>query len=168
MSHGPTDEIAERVQRNLGHALRAARWLLAPLYVGLLLSLLLLLFKFAQVLIAAVPALPRMSSSETIVKVLTLTDLALVANLVVIVILAGWRNVTRPGSGWAGSSEKAWSLIHVISFFSSSDGTRGSVAGGMMPVRTFFITRSQRAWSWTSASVLNSSKCTPPFLEPSP
>jgi uncharacterized protein (TIGR00645 family) len=70
----------------------AARWIMVPIYVGLLLSLLLLAEKSIQKLVEAVPGLLRADSSETILTVLTLVDLSLVGNLVVIVMVSGWQN----------------------------------------------------------------------------
>jgi uncharacterized protein (TIGR00645 family) len=70
----------------------AARWIMAPLYVGLLLALVMVVVKFVQKLVEAVPGFLALSSSDAIFLVLTLVDLSLVANLVVIVIFAGWEN----------------------------------------------------------------------------
>ncbi len=84
--------IEQRIQRNLGRAMFAARWIMAPIYVGLLVALLMIVVKFVQKLIAAVPGFLALTSNEAIFLVLTLVDLSLVANLVVIVIFAGWEN----------------------------------------------------------------------------
>jgi uncharacterized protein (TIGR00645 family) len=100
--------IEQRIRRNLGRVMLAARWIMAPLYLGLLGGLLLVVAKFVQVLIRTVPQLPSQSSNETIYAVLTLVDLTLVANLVVIVIFAGWENfVGRLLEGHAGE-RPAW------------------------------------------------------------
>ena len=48
--------------------------------------------KFVQKLVEAIPGFLALSSNDTIFLVLTLVDLSLVANLVVIVIFAGWEN----------------------------------------------------------------------------
>ena len=48
--------------------------------------------KFVQKLVEAVPGFLALSSNEAIFLVLTLVDLSLVANLVVIVMFAGWEN----------------------------------------------------------------------------
>jgi uncharacterized protein (TIGR00645 family) len=84
--------LEERIQRNLGRAMFAARWIMAPLYVGLLVALLMIVVKFVQKLVSAIPGFLALSSNEAIFLVLTLVDLSLVANLVVIVIFAGWEN----------------------------------------------------------------------------
>lgn len=84
--------IEERIQRNLGRAMFAARWIMAPIYVGLLVALLMIVVKFVQKLATAIPGFLALTSNEAIFLVLTLVDLSLVANLVVIVIFAGWEN----------------------------------------------------------------------------
>ncbi len=100
--------LEERIRRNLGRVMVAARWIMAPLYIGLLAGLVLLVVKFVQVLVRTVPQLPSQTSNETIYAVLTLVDLTLVANLVVIVIFAGWETfVGRLLEGPAGE-RPAW------------------------------------------------------------
>lgn len=84
--------MEQRVQRNLGRAMFAARWIMAPIYIGLLVALVLVVVKFVQKLVMAIPGFLALSSSEAIFLILTLVDLSLVANLVVIVIFAGWEN----------------------------------------------------------------------------
>ena len=84
--------MEERVRRNAGRAMFAARWIMAPIYLGLLVALALIVVKFVQKLVLAVPKLMDASSNEVIFDVLTLVDLSLVANLIVIVMFAGWEN----------------------------------------------------------------------------
>jgi uncharacterized protein (TIGR00645 family) len=84
--------LEQRIQRNLGRAMFAARWIMAPIYVGLLGALVLVVVKFVQKLITSIPGFLALSSNEAIFLVLNLVDLSLVANLVVIVIFAGWEN----------------------------------------------------------------------------
>jgi uncharacterized protein (TIGR00645 family) len=95
MSNEPAawiEVVEERVRRNAGRAMFAARWIMAPIYLGLLISLALIVVKFVQKLVQAVPKLMDASSNEVVFDVLTLVDLSLVANLVVIVMFAGWEN----------------------------------------------------------------------------
>jgi uncharacterized protein (TIGR00645 family) len=84
--------IEERVRRNVGRFMFAARWIMAPIYLGLLVALGLIVVKFVQKLVQAMPKIMETSSNEVIFDVLTLVDLSLVANLIVIVIFAGWEN----------------------------------------------------------------------------
>jgi len=89
----PALELFEaRVRRNLGRVMFTARWIMAPMYLGLLVALVLVVVKFVQKLAQAVPGYLALSSNEAIFLVLTLVDLSLVANLVVIVMFAGWEN----------------------------------------------------------------------------
>ena len=85
--------LGRAAARNFSRAMiYTARWIMAPIYLGLLLSLLLLAEKTIQKLIEAVPGLLTASTSDTILTVLTLVDLSLVGNLVVIVLVSGWEN----------------------------------------------------------------------------
>jgi len=63
-----------------------------------------------------------------------------------------------------GSRPKPSRLIQVTSLAIGLGRQAGSSAGGMMPVRTFFNTRSQRAWSRTAASVSNHRAKRRPFV----
>ena len=61
-----------------------SRWLLAPFYFGLVISLLVFLLKFLRILGA--------SEADIILGVLSLINVALTANLVVIVVFSGYGN----------------------------------------------------------------------------
>jgi uncharacterized protein (TIGR00645 family) len=85
----------------------AGRWLLVPLYVGLTLVLLAFIGKFFQELLHLVPTLLDMNESDLILTALSLADLVLVANLLVMVILSGYENfVSRIDA--AKDSELSW------------------------------------------------------------
>jgi len=86
----------------------AARWIMAPIYLGLLLSLLLLAEKTIQKLIEAVPGLLTASTGDTILTVLTLVDLSLVGNLVVIVLFSGWENFVGRLFARRGENQLEW------------------------------------------------------------
>lgn len=88
----PAEDFEARVRRNLGRVMFVARWIMAPIYLGLLGALVLIVIKFVQKLVQSVPNILTYSTNESIFIVLTLVDLSLVANLVVIVIFAGWEN----------------------------------------------------------------------------
>jgi uncharacterized protein (TIGR00645 family) len=80
------------IERNLERGIFASRWLLAPFYVGLVGSLVLLLIKFVQEFIHLVPRVLELSDTEALLGVLTLVDLSLAANLLLMVIFAGYEN----------------------------------------------------------------------------
>lgn len=69
-----------------------SRWLLAPFYFGLAVSLVALLVKFAQELVRLFANAPGASGNEIIIGVLSLVDLSLIASLLLMVILAGYES----------------------------------------------------------------------------
>ena len=91
-----------------GRAVYAARWLMAPIYVGLLLGLVLLMVKFLMILWQLVPQVLAMSGHNLMLAVLGLVDLSLEANLVVIVALAGWHCFVDPMRGSHIEEEPEW------------------------------------------------------------
>ncbi|WP_027313764.1 TIGR00645 family protein [Balneatrix alpica] len=70
----------------------ASRWLLAPIYLGLVGSLLVLLANFSLEFWHLLEKLFSAKSSEIIVGILSLVDMALVANLLLIIIFSGYEN----------------------------------------------------------------------------
>jgi len=84
-------------QRNrFEHALEMllfnSRWILAPVYLGLVLSLLMLLAAFVREIVEAVPHLFSMKTEEIILTVLSLIDISLALNLVLLVVFSGYEN----------------------------------------------------------------------------
>ncbi|HOT84111.1 MAG TPA: YqhA family protein, partial [Candidatus Defluviicoccus seviourii] len=80
------------LERPIERLIFASRWIMAPFYLGLAATLLLLLVKFALHLIEAVPALLGMSDSDLILVILSLIDLCLVGNLLIMVMFSGYEN----------------------------------------------------------------------------
>jgi len=77
----------------LERGLFASRWLMAPFYVGLVGALVVLLVVFVQEMVHDVPAvLTRGKPDDAIVLALSLIDLSLGANLLLIMILSGYEN----------------------------------------------------------------------------
>ena len=85
-----------RLQRALQAGLFASRWLLAPFYIGLAIALACLLAVFVVSFGAELAALfrtPVVKLPEAgILLSLSLIDLSLTANLIIVVILAGYEN----------------------------------------------------------------------------
>ncbi len=81
-----------RLERALETLLFNARWLLAPVYLGLIVSLLMLLVTFFQELLTALPSIMHQTTEEVILVVLSLIDLSLAMNLVLIVVFSGYEN----------------------------------------------------------------------------
>jgi uncharacterized protein (TIGR00645 family) len=81
-----------QIELLLERILFQSRWLLAPFYLGLVGSLLLLLVHFLQQFFEFMTKIHIASESEVILGVLSLVDLVLVGNLIVIVIFSGYEN----------------------------------------------------------------------------
>lgn len=80
------------LERALERFLFAGRWLLVPLYIGLTLTLVLFTIKFFQEFLHLLPILPELAETDLILAALSMADLVLVANLLVMVVLAGYEN----------------------------------------------------------------------------
>ena len=79
-----------RVEAVIERALFGSRWLLAPLYLGLAVGMLLLLAKFVLSAVDLVMHGLVGSEDHLIVGVLGLIDICLVANLVLMVMVSGY------------------------------------------------------------------------------
>ena len=81
-----------RVQRGFEYLLFNSRWLMAPFYVGLVVALAVLFLKFLRMLWEFMLHAPGAKSSETILEALSLIDVTLVGNLILIVVFSGYEN----------------------------------------------------------------------------
>ncbi|GAA4173876.1 TIGR00645 family protein [Gryllotalpicola koreensis] len=100
---------APRVERALEWFLFGSRWLLAPLYVGLVVTLVVVLVKFVQELWHLVSHLAEETGTDVMLGILGLLDLALLSNLVFIVILAGYENfVSRITAAHENEDRPRW------------------------------------------------------------
>jgi len=103
------------VEKIIERTMYASRWLLAPIYFGLSLSLLALGIKFFQEIIHTVPHLIEITEADLVLKLLALIDLALVGGLLVMVMLSSYENfVSRLDIGedaeklsWLGKMDAA-------------------------------------------------------------
>jgi uncharacterized protein (TIGR00645 family) len=82
----------KRIEHGLERFIFASRWLMAPFYLGLVVSLVLLLIKFTQELLKFIPNILIAKESEVILAMLTLIDLSLAGNLLLMVIFSGYEN----------------------------------------------------------------------------
>ena len=74
----------------------AARFLLAPLYLALAVSLVAILFKSGLHLYELLTQLPTLNDEQVLLSELAIVDLTLTASLVVIVFLSGYTNFVAP------------------------------------------------------------------------
>lgn len=80
------------IEHAIERGLFASRWLMAPFYVGLVGALLALLYSFAAELWHFVGHLYALTPDKAVLGVLSLIDLSLAANLLLIVIFSGYEN----------------------------------------------------------------------------
>jgi uncharacterized protein (TIGR00645 family) len=129
------------VEKLIERTMYASRWLLAPIYLGLSLSLFALGVKFFQELIHTAPHLLEITEADLVLRLLSLIDLALVGGLIVMVMLSSYENfVSRLDIGesaeklsWLGkmdsaslknkvaSSIVAISSIHLLKIFMDAE-----------------------------------------------
>ena len=86
------DKLGQRLEVSLETLLFASRWLLAPFYLGLALSLVVLLIKFIEEFFHIAGNAFHSTEAGVILGVLSLVDLALTGSLLVIVIFSGYEN----------------------------------------------------------------------------
>ena len=79
------EEVVEKV-------LFGGRWLLAPLYVGLLLSLVPLIYRFFIEFLHLMEGIATLEMQAITLKILELLDVVLLGYLIISVILAGYEN----------------------------------------------------------------------------
>jgi len=83
-----------------------ARWLLMPLYVGLVGVLILLAIRFVQEFVMIISHFGDKTNQEFILEILALLDLTLLANLILIVIFAGYENFVSRIDAAADSTDR--------------------------------------------------------------
>ena len=119
----------KRVENGLESLIFNSRWLMAPFYLGLVISLAVLLLKFCMMLWELIVHAPGSKESDIILGALSLIDVSLTGNLILIVVFSGYENfVSRidPGGhpdwpewitkvGFGGLKQKLLASIVAIS-----------------------------------------------------
>jgi len=82
----------KHVEWALESVLFNSRWLMAPFYLGLVVSLAVLLYKFAILSFEFILHVSAAKESDIILGVLSLIDVSLTGNLILIVVFSGYEN----------------------------------------------------------------------------
>jgi uncharacterized protein (TIGR00645 family) len=82
----------KRVEKGLESVLFNSRWLMAPFYLGLVVGLAVLLYKFLMMLWEFILHASAARESDIILGVLSLIDVSLTGNLILIVVFSGYEN----------------------------------------------------------------------------
>jgi len=96
------------IERTAENLLYASRWLLAPIYMGLSLALIILGVKFFQEVIHAFPVMLTLKETEVVLMTLSLIDMALVGGLLVMVMLSGYENFVSRIDIEEGQEKLSW------------------------------------------------------------
>ena len=127
------------IEKTIEHGLFASRWLMAPFYIGLAIALAGLTYSFIEELWHFIIHVPSSSQTDVILGALSLIDLSLAGNLILIVIFSGYENFVskfdiedhKDQPNWKGSvdfntlklklisSMVAISGIHLLKIFMS-------------------------------------------------
>ncbi|HAC34594.1 MAG TPA: TIGR00645 family protein [Gammaproteobacteria bacterium] len=114
--------MLKQLEHSLESTIFRSRWLLAPFYLGLVLSLLLLFVKFSQELWHLFTHVFTASEGDVIVGILALVDMSLVGSLLLMIIFSGYEifiskiditdHVDRPD--WMGKVDFSGLKLKVI------------------------------------------------------
>ncbi|MCP5172559.1 MAG: TIGR00645 family protein [Porticoccaceae bacterium] len=82
--------MSNKIENSLESTIFKSRWMLAPFYIGLVFSLVLLFIKFAQELWHMTTHVFSASEADVIVGILALVDMSLVGSLLLMIIFSGY------------------------------------------------------------------------------
>ncbi|MBL9049614.1 MAG: TIGR00645 family protein [Tabrizicola sp.] len=86
----------------------ASRWLMAPMYMGLAVTLAMLTVIFVKELVYYLPQVMELSAEKMILVALTLIDLTLAANLLLIVMFSGYESFVSKFDFDVGADKPGW------------------------------------------------------------
>ena len=81
-----------KIETGFERTLFASRWLMAPMYLGLAIGLGMMTIIFLRELVYYAPQIMDLTAEKAILVMLTLIDLTLAANLLLIVLFSGYEN----------------------------------------------------------------------------
>lgn len=103
-----TRTTLKKIETSFERTLFASRWLMAPFYAGLAGSLILLIISFCQELWHLAAHIGSLTPTDTVLGALSLIDLSLAGNLVLIVVFSGYENFVSKMDVDPGSDKFEW------------------------------------------------------------
>jgi uncharacterized protein (TIGR00645 family) len=97
-----------KIETGFERILFASRWLMAPMYLGLAVALGMMTVIFLRELVYYVPQIMDLTAEKAILVVLTLIDLTLAANLLLIVLFSGYENFVSKLDIAEGADRPEW------------------------------------------------------------
>lgn len=111
-TRGP-EEGKNGIEAWLERLLFAGRWIMAPIYVGLLVILAIITIKFVQELVVTAPLVLSMHERDLVLFVLSLVDLALLGSLILMVSFAGYENFVSKMHSVTGHEDRPSWMGHI-------------------------------------------------------
>lgn len=96
------------IETTFEKGLFASRWLMAPMYLGLVVTLGMLTVIFVKELVYYAPQVLELSAEKMILVALTLIDLTLAANLLLIVMFSGYESFVSKFDIDVGDDKPGW------------------------------------------------------------
>jgi uncharacterized protein (TIGR00645 family) len=96
------------IENRFEQGLFASRWLMAPMYLGLVVALAMMTVIFLRELVYYAPKVMTLTPEDMILAALTLIDLTLAANLLLIVLFSGYENFVSKFDFDAGQDRPEW------------------------------------------------------------
>ena len=142
----------KKIEHFLEMVIFNSRWLLVPYYLGLVLAIALLLVKFVKEFISFAIMVFMGSGTDVIIGILTLIDVVLLSNLLLIIIFAGYENFVSKID--TGDSEDRPSWMGSVSFSDLKMKLIGSIVAisGIELLKAFveidkgYLTNEDLAW----------------------
>ncbi|MES3007133.1 MAG: TIGR00645 family protein [Pseudomonadota bacterium] len=96
------------MERLIESLMLKARWLLAPIYLGLSLAMIALMVKFFQEVVHLFLHIFSSSEAEVVLVVLSLIDISLVGGLLVMVMMSGYENFVSELDASSEGEKLSW------------------------------------------------------------
>ena len=101
--------FVDNVEEKLEVSMFASRWFMAPVYVVLSMTLAIIMLKVIQEFIHSFPLFASMDFKNLLLFVLHIIDMALIGNLVLMILFAGYENfVSKIGAARDSEDKPAW------------------------------------------------------------
>ena len=102
-------KFRENIENTLESSMFASRWFMAPVYVVLSLSLAIIMLKVVQEFTHNISAFYGMDVRNLLLFVLRIIDMALIGNLVLMILFAGYENfVSKIGAAKGSEDKPSW------------------------------------------------------------
>jgi len=109
MNENKNHSLKQNVEELLEKSMFASRWFMAPVYIVLSISLAVIMIKVVQEFIHYIPLFLDLNIKDLLLFVLHILDLALIGNLVLMILFAGYENfVSKIGAARNSEDKPSW------------------------------------------------------------